>query len=58
MNRFPPQMRGIFYKGEEIMWVVVALVIFLVLVAEGIFVLSDKLPWNKKKEEKDRWWEK
>ena len=41
------------------MWVVLALIIFLVLVAEAIMILPDKMPWNKKKHKKpmDRWWE-
>ena len=39
------------------MWVTVAIILVLLIIAEGGFVLSDKLPWNKKKEEKKRWWE-
>ena len=40
------------------MWVVIAIIILLLIVAEGVFVLSDKLPWFKKEEKQDRWWEK
>ena len=39
------------------MWVVWAIIILLVIAAEGCFVLSDKLPWKKKEEKKNRWWE-
>lgn len=39
------------------MWVTAAIILFLLVVVEGVFVLSDKLPWKKKKEEKKRWWE-
>ena len=40
------------------MWVVIAIIILLLILAEGIFVLSDKMPWNKCDEKKDRWWER
>ena len=39
------------------MWVVAAIILILLIAAEGVFVLYDKLPWVKKKEQKDRWWE-
>ena len=40
------------------MWVVVVIILFLLFVAEAVFFLSDRLPWRKKEEKQDRWWEK
>ena len=39
------------------MWVTIAIMLLILLIGEGMFVLSDKLPWKKKKEEKKRWWD-
>lgn len=39
------------------MWVTAVITLVLLMIAEGGFILSDKLPWNKKKEKKKWWWE-
>jgi hypothetical protein len=39
------------------MWVTAVIILALLIVAEGVFVLSDKLPWKKQEEKKERWWE-
>ena len=31
------------------MWVCIALIIFILLVGEAIFILPDKMPWRRKK---------
>lgn len=39
--------------------IIIAVVIAVLIAAECVFFLPDKMPWNKKKYEKkeERWWE-
>ena len=41
------------------MWVTVVLILIVMMIGEAVVVLSDKMPWNRKKYKKheNRWWE-
>jgi len=34
------------------MWVVVSLILFILIVGEAVFILPDKMPWNKRRKKK------
>ena len=31
------------------MWVIVVLILFILIVGEAVFILPDKMPWNRRK---------